>query len=122
MSYAHPPGADRWYDVLSGMTTYAKTQRDAGKLAWYTMTRLADFMTTRLRVTWTQTVNASTGETLFSASHPVSLNEFVWRLPKARYSASPVIVSGAASIDSTDPAYWLVKAQGGTGLTFTAKP
>ena len=122
MVYAHPPGADLWYDVLSGMFSYAKTQRDSGKLAWYTMTRLADFMTTRLQVTWTQTINASTGETLFSASHPVSLNEFVWRLPKTRYSARPVIVSGTASIGLTDPDYWLVKAEGGNSLTFTTKP
>ena len=122
MVYAHPPGADLWYDVLSGMFTYAKTQRDAGKLAWYTMTRLADFMTTRLRVTWTQTVNASTGATLFNASHPVSLNEFVWRLPKARYPTAPVIVSGVASVGLTEPDYWLVKAQGGTSLSFMAKP
>lgn len=121
MVYAHPPGADLWYDVLSGMFTYAKTQRNAGKLAWYTMTRLADFMTTRLHVTWSQTLNTTTGVTVFNASHPVSLKEFVWRLPKTSYPAAPVVVSGVASVGLTDPDFWLVKAQSGTSLSFTAK-
>lgn len=121
MVYAHPPGANLWYDVLSGMFSYAKTQRDAGQLAWYPMTRMADFMSTRLQVTWTQTLNASTGVTLFSASHPVTLKEMVWRLPKSRYPNAPVLVSGAATLGLSDSSYWLVKAQPGKALSFSVK-
>lgn len=121
MVYAHPPGAELWYDVLSGLFSYAKTQRNAGQLAWYPMTRLADFMSTRLLVSWSQTRNAGTGVTVFNASHPVTLKEMVWRLPKSRYAQAPVLLSGAANIDASDPLYWQVKAQAGKALAFSAK-
>jgi len=121
MVYAHPPGADLWYDVLSGLFSYAKTQRNAGQLAWYPMTRLADFMSTRLLVNWSQTLNASTGVTVFNASHPLTLKEMVWRLPKSRYTQAPVLLSGAATIVGSDPIYWLVKAQAGKTLAFSVK-
>jgi len=121
MVYAHPPGAYQWRDVLTAMLNYAKTQRAVGKFAWYTTTRLADFMETRLQVAWTQTVDAG-GLTQFTVSHPASLNEMVWRLPKARYPDQPVIVSGTATVASDDAAgYWLVKAGAGASLSFTAR-
>ena len=93
----------------------------AAKLARYTVTHLADFMTTHLRVTWSQTLNTTTGVTVFNASHPVSLKEFVWRLPKASYPTVPVIVSGVACVGLADPDFWLVKARSGMNLSFTAK-
>jgi len=115
MVYAHPPGANRWNGVLRQMLTYAKSK--SPQFNWYTTTRLADFMNTRLLVNWTQTVDAS-GATQFTVSHPTSLNEMVWRLPKSRYKTAPVVVSGNASIDATDANYWLVKAGAGTQLIF----
>jgi len=56
--------------------------------------------------------------TLFTASHPVSLKELVWRLPRTRYTSMPRIVSGKASVDGSDPDYWLVRAGAGTQLVF----
>lgn len=122
MVYAHPPGADAWFDVLSDMLGYARTQRQAGRLAWYTMPRLADFMTTRDRVTWSENRDAATGSIQFTAAHPVSLNEFTWRLPRSRYTSAPVLVSGNATVTGTDPTFWLVQAGAGTQLVFTAQP
>ena len=118
MVYAHPPGASLWSDVLKDMLAYAKAQ--GPKFAWYTMPRLADFMARRLAVTWSQSIDPASGQTVFSASHPAGLQEMVWRLPKTRYASAPVIVSGTATVDGSDAAFWLVKAGTGTQLVFRA--
>ena len=55
-------------------------------------------------------------------AHPVSLNEFTWRLPRSRYTSAPVLVSGNATVTGTDPTFWLVQAGAGTQLVFTAQP
>ena len=119
--YAHPPGAYEWSDVLLGMLQYARVQQSGGKLDWYTMERLADFMTTRLEVKWSQMTDAS-GGTRFDASHPSSLNEMTWRLPKSKYVNAPRVVSGNATVAAHDANYWVVKAGPGQSLAFTAKP
>ena len=116
MIYAHPPGAYLWRNVLLDMLSYAKSK--GPQFAWYTMERLADFMNRRLQVTWSQSLDTGTGQTVFTASHPQSLQEMVWRLPKSRFVQAPVIVSGSATVDSSDARFWLVKAQGGTQLVF----
>jgi hypothetical protein len=104
--------------VLKDMLAYAKAQ--GGKLAWYTMPRLADFMARRSAVSWSQSTDVLTGQTVFSASNAAGLQEMVWRLPKARYAQAPVIVSGVATVDLSDVRYWLVKAGAGTSLVFRA--
>lgn len=116
MIYAHPPGAYLWRNVLLDMLNYAKSK--GPKFAWYTMERLADFMNRRLQVTWSQSLDAATGQTVFTASHPQSLQEMVWRLPKSRFVQAPIIESGAATVDGSDARFWLVVAQGGTRLVF----
>ena len=118
MVYAHPPGAVQWSTVLLDFLAYAKAQ--SPRLAWYTSLRLAQFMTRRLDVAWSQSLDGATGQTVFSASHPVSLAEMTWRLPKARYPQMPVLRSGLARIDGSDSRYWLVRATGGTALVFAA--
>lgn len=116
--YAHPPGAAQWSAVLTDMLAYAKARN--GAFAWYTMPRLADFMARRLSVNWSQAKDAATGQTLFTATHPVSLKEMVWRLPRTAYANAPRIVSGKAVVDGSDPQFWLVKAGAGTLLVFRA--
>lgn len=116
MIYAHPPGAYLWRNVLLDMLSYAKSK--GPQFAWYTMERLADFMNRRLQVSWSQSLDPGTGQTVFMANHPQSLQEMVWRLPKSRFVQAPVIVSGSATVDGTDARFWLVKAQGGTQLVF----
>ena len=116
--YAHPPGAALWSSVLKDMLAYAKAKNV--NFAWYTMPRLADFMTRRLSVSWSQTKNPTTGLTLFTASHPVSLKEMVWRLPRSVYPNAPRIVSGKATVDVSNAEFWLIKAGVGTQLVFSA--
>jgi hypothetical protein len=116
--YAHPPGAALWSTVLTDMLAYAKAR--SPRFAWYTMPRLADFMTRRLSVTWSQSKDAATGRIVFTATHPVSLKEMVWRLPRTAYPNAPRIVSGQAVVDGSDPQFWQVKAGAGTQLVFRA--
>ncbi len=120
MVYAHPFGADIWFDVLDTLFTHAGAQVATGQLAWYTMPRLADFMTTRLQVGWKQSTDAA-GATRIDATHPVSLKEMTWRLPKSRYATAPVVLTGTATVVTTDPTHWLVKALRGTRLAFTVR-
>jgi hypothetical protein len=116
--YAHPPGASLWSSVLLDMLAYAKAQ--GAQFAWYSMPRLADFMTRRLAVNWSQHQDQVTRLTEFTASHPVSLQEMVWRLPKSRYGQAPVILLGEGVVDVTDAQFWLVKAGAGKQLVFRA--
>lgn len=116
MIYAHPPGAYVWRNVLLDMLSYAKSK--GPQFAWYTMERLADFMNRRLQVTWSQSLDAGTGQTVFTASHPQSLQEMVWRLPRSRFVQAPVIESGDATVDGSDAQFWRVQARGGTFLAF----
>lgn len=115
--YAHPPGADLWRGVMTDLLSYA--QGKGAKFQWYTMPRLADFMAKRQQTAWKETA-MPTGETQFDASHPVSLGEMVWMLPKDRY-LKPSIVSGAATVVD-DGSVWLVKAAATKQLQFRAKP
>lgn len=116
--YAHPPGANQWRDVLNNLLNYA--QGKGAKFQWYTMPRLADFMTARQQVVWTQTP-LSTGATRFDARHPQSLGEMVWMLPKNRY-LKPVIVTAGGAVVVNGGAVWLVKAAAVTQLRFRAAP
>lgn len=116
MVYAHPPGAYDWIDVVQTLEAYVRG-KGSSQVAWYTMPRLADFMAKRNQVQWNQQSLAN-GVTQFSASHPVSLKEMVWRLPKARY-LRPTTVSGGSVADGGT--VWLVKASSNARtLTFRA--
>ena len=116
--YAHPPGAAVWSDVMLDLLAYAKAQ--GPRFAWYTMPQLADFLSQRLQVQWTQTPDAASGLTVFEARHPQSLAQMTWRLPRDRHAKAPVLLQGSASIDSSDPRFWIVRASGGTLLRFEA--
>jgi hypothetical protein len=116
--YAHPPGARDWLDVLQNLLAYTNG-KGTSKFVWYTMPRLADFMATRGRVDWTQSLLAN-GNTRFAASHPVTLQEMAWMLPKARY-LRPTLRSGSATV-TDGGGYWLVKGLAGPALSFDAKP
>ncbi|MFM8865062.1 MAG: hypothetical protein ACKOFG_09110, partial [Limnohabitans sp.] len=118
MVYAHPPGAQLWSNVLLDFLNYAKAQ--GSRLSWYPMVRLARFMAQRQEVRWSQSRDAGTGQTVFSASHPSSLAEMTWRLPRALYPNAPQLRSGSAVVDGSDARYWLVRATGGTQLSFSA--
>lgn len=118
MVYAHPPGAYLWSNVLLDLLSYARSQ--GAQFNWYTTTRLSDFMANRLKVNWSQSVDPLSGVTQFNVSHPTSLKEMVWRLPKSKFPQMPVIVSGSGAVSSQNSNYWLIKAGVGTTLVFKA--
>jgi len=115
--YMHPPWALEWKGVVLGLLAYAK-DKGGEQFRWYTAERLADFMTERREVKWTERMDA-TGMRHFNVSHPVTLREMVWILPKTSYPLPPEIVTGTASVTAEGP-YWRVKAEGGAALEFTA--
>ena len=118
MIYMHPNGANVWPDVLLDLLSYAKAKGDK-QFKWYTMTRLADFMTARLAVTWTEKRDAI-GRSRFEVVHPNSLDEMVWLLPKTRYADLVVSQDGNATV-SDQGAYWAVRAGNARSASFTAK-
>ena len=117
MIYMHPNGADVWPDVLLDLLAHANAYGEH-KFRWYTMTRLADFMTTRRGVTWTEQRSRG-GTSRFEISHTSSLREMVWLLPKARYTALPVSEDGSVTV-SDQGAYWAVRGGNTRRASFTA--
>ena len=117
MIYMHPNGANVWPDVLLDLLAYAKTQGPQ-RFRWYTMTRLADFMTARLGVTWTEQRDKY-GVSSFEVTNSSSLNEMVWMLPKARYADLPTSQDGSVTV-SDQGADWAVRAGNTHRASFTA--
>ncbi|WP_349279004.1 hypothetical protein [Polaromonas hydrogenivorans] len=118
MIYMHPNGANVWPDVLQNLLAYAKSKGQEN-FRWYTMPRLADFMTARREVQWTER-RETIGVSEFEASHPGSLNEMVWLLPKTRYAYPPVSADGSATV-SDRGTHWAVRAGNTRQVKFTAR-
>ena len=118
MIYMHPNGANVWPDVLLDLLAYAKAKGDT-QFKWYTMTRLADFMTSRQDVKWIEQRDAS-GLSKFGVFHSSSLNEMVWLLPKSRYVELPVSTDGSVTVTEQGQ-YWAVRAGNTRNATFSAK-
>ncbi len=117
MVYMHPPGADLWADVVIDLLAHANGYGEQ-KFRWYTMTRLADFMTSRRSVTWTEQRNQD-GLSKFDIDHESSLKEMVWLLPKTRYTEPPVSKDGSVTISDMG-ANWAVRAGNTRRASFTA--
>ena len=118
MIYMHPNGANVWPDVLLDLLAYAKTKGET-QFKWYTMTRLADFMTAREAVKWSEQRDAS-GLSKFRVNHSSSLKEMVWLLPKSRYVDLPVSANGSVTV-SDQGQHWAVRAGNTRLASFTAK-
>ena len=117
MIYMHPNGADVWFDVLQDLLAHANAYGEH-KFRWYTMTRLADFMTTRRNVTWTEQRSRG-GLSRFEIAHSSSLDEMVWLLPKARYTTLPVSKDGSVTV-SDQGVNWAVRGGNTRRASFTA--
>lgn len=117
MIYMHPNGANVWTDVLLDLLAYAKAQGPE-RFKWYTMTRLADFMNARQAVSWTEQREAG-GVSRFELSHPSSLDEMVWMLPKTRYASRPTSADRSVTV-SDRGTHWAVQARHTRKATFTA--
>ena len=118
MIYMHPNGANVWPDVLLDLLAYAKAKGDQ-QFKWYTMTRLADFMTARQDVRWIEQRDAN-GVSKFGINHSSSLKEMVWLLPKSRYPVLPVSADGSVSM-SDQGLHWAVRAGNTRLASFTAQ-
>lgn len=118
MIYMHPNGANVWPDVLLDLLAYSKAKGEQ-QFKWYTMTRLADFMTARMDVTWTEQRDAS-GLSSFAMSHSSSLDEMVLLLPKARYADKPTSADGSTLIGEQG-AHWAMRAANARRASFTAR-
>ena len=81
------------------------------------MTQLAQFSERRLATTWSAASNL--GIATFTVTHPSSLTDMTWLLPKTRYAA-PRITAGTGTVTTTDATDWIVTATRGTALKFTA--
>lgn len=114
--YSHPPGWRFYYGAIEKWFARTGELAAEGRFRWYTMTRIAVFLNRREQVRW-QAEKTGDGERL-SASHPDSLAEMSWRLPKVRYNR-PVIESGKAQISDTGDS-WTVTASEGKSLAFKA--
>ena len=117
MIYMHPNGANVWPDVLLDLLAYAKAKGDT-QFKWYTMTRLADFMTSRQGVAWTEQ-RSKEGLSKFEIIHSSSLNEMVWLLPKSRYTELPVSKDGSVTV-SDQGDNWAVRGGNNRRASFTA--
>ena len=82
------------------------------------MTRLADFMTARRGVTWTEQRNKG-GMSTFEIAHSSSLAEMVWLLPKGRYTELPVSNDGSVTV-TEQGAFWAIRAGNTRRASFTA--
>ena len=117
MFYNHPPGALGHLQALQPLLDRAARLKADGRFNWYTMAQMGDFSQRRIATTWSKTTSTA-GLASFTASHPSSLKDVTWLLPRSRYDA-PKVVSGHASIKS-DVLTWAVTATKGTELRFTA--
>ena len=120
MVYMHPNGATakEWPAVLQNLLDHARAQGE-DQFKWYTMVRLADFMTTRSAAQWTERRTAA-GVSQFELSHPSSLSEMVWLLPKRRYPDKPLSPDGSVTV-SERGANWAVRAGNTRQARFSAR-
>ncbi|WP_338414189.1 hypothetical protein [uncultured Sphaerotilus sp.] len=118
MFYNHPPGARGHLPALQPMLARADLLQLFGQFRWYTMGQLAAFSQQRLATIWSATT--ASGLTTFTASHPSSLKDQTWVLPRSKFG-TPFVQSGNASV-SADNNEWIIAANGGTQLRFVAAP
>lgn len=125
MIYFHEPGvtgSDTGVSYLSAVQTMLQRGRNYGsRFGWYTMPRLADFMTDRSKTSW-QVSQLADGSLLFDASSTTTLNDKTWVLSKARY-AQPVALSNVTVTSDTVANEWLIRAKPGVKTArFTSLP
>lgn len=112
--YFHPPGALLYPQAMRAWLAQADRLQRAGAFRWYTMTEIGDFLNARAEVRWS--VQRHEGGEAIVASHPRSLHDFTWLLPKSVYRRPTVLVGAAAVHD--DPRHWRVVAGSGVALRF----
>lgn len=110
--YFHPPAAPRYAAVMDGLMAEARKLSGEGRFQWYSMERLADFMTRREQTRW-RVVSEGRSLTL-RATNASGLQELAWVVPAAGL-ASAEVEKGRATARrvGTD---WIVTAGAGQEL------
>lgn len=116
--YAHPPGASFYPEALRSWLQKTKELSQAGRFRWYTMSGLAQFLTSRQQVRW-QVTRSADGLDTIRATHPQSLAHQTWFLPSGAYER-PRVLEGKATVEQ-DAQRWMVVAGDGTNLVFAAR-
>jgi len=115
--YSHPPGWVAYTEAIRTWFAHTKELSAAGRFSFYTMTRIAQFLDRREEATWQARDKA--GELWVEASHPSSLAELTWVLPRVRFDR-PRIERGSATVKET-PIAWYVTASEGRELSFAVR-
>ena len=115
MFYNHPPGAAGHLPPVNALLERADALEKEGRFSWYTMSALADFNQRRIETTWL-TQRGPLGLTTIRASHPDSLADVSWMLPKSRFS-KPSVRSGKAVVTSGS-SHWIVTVDEGRSVSF----
>lgn len=114
--YSHPPEFLLYRQVIFKWLQHTQQLLNQKRFKWYTMTRVADFLTRRELTVWH--ILSRDNEQIIEASNPVSLEHLSWELPVARYSR-PKIEKGTAVIMKQHN-FWQVTADKETTLRFSS--
>jgi hypothetical protein len=112
--YFHPPAAPRYAAVMDGFMAEARKLSQQGRFRWYTMERLADFMTRREATQWQVERRSGARGYVLHASNPAGLQELAWTFPAAM-GARAEVRKGQASVQRTGD-QWVVLAGEGREL------
>jgi hypothetical protein len=108
--YTHPYGAEKFFGTLRTWLDNADDLQKEGRFRWYTMTKLAGFLTQRESVHWTL-LRSSAGKVTLHASHPKTLDHQTWAFPQDYYKDVSV-VEGHAAVHVQDGMIFIAAADG----------
>ena len=112
--YTHPYGAEKFFPTLRTWLDNAGEMEQEGRFRWYTMTELAEFLSSRESIHWRLVANHG-GKVTLNASHPKSLAHSTWVFPQDSYNDAKVL-DGKANVRLQDGMI-LIDASGGRELT-----
>ncbi|MBV8049652.1 MAG: polysaccharide deacetylase family protein [Acidobacteriaceae bacterium] len=115
--YFHPPGILAYKQVVMNWLQLTARLRASGEFRWYTMTELANFLTSRKRVEW-KLLRDGNSITL-DAADAASLDHFTWVFSADRFS-KPHVIEGVAQVRKERDS-WLVTSGSGSHLVIQAE-
>jgi peptidoglycan/xylan/chitin deacetylase (PgdA/CDA1 family) len=105
--YFHPPAMTSFEPAVKTLIESSSGHQAKGRFRWYTMERLADFLTLRDEAEWTVTGQPGRAQRLL-ATTPKTLKELTWVVPTASVR-NVVVLQGVAQVRKQG-ADWLVTA------------
>lgn len=108
--YFHPEGLLHYESAVKAWLANAQQLRDQRRMAWYTMTEIADFMTQRALVHW-RLAHSPDGKHAFRAVHPANLATYTWAFPKSRFER-PTVTRGTGTVGESWQNWLLVAGDG----------